>query len=90
MNLPAGRAVVVRIVADPLRAPSPWWRPRNTTSGYLRVEVDGRDVWREPAELFVIDPVEIAAGVNPIGGTSCGPVFTGELHSVFWGRRPRP
>ena len=90
VNLPAGRAVVVRIVADPLRTPSPWWRPRNTTSGYLRVEVDGREVWREPAELFVIDPVEIAAGVNPIGGTSCGPVFTGELHSVFWGRRPRP
>jgi hypothetical protein len=56
----------------------------------LRVEIDDREVWREPAELFVVDPVEVAVGVNPIGGTSCGPAFTGQLHAVAWGRRPRP
>ena len=34
-------------------------------------------------------PVEVAAGVNPIGGTACGPAFTGELLAVTWGQRPR-
>ena len=44
--LPAGRAATVRITTEALRAPSPWWRPRNVTRGDLRVEVDGREVAR--------------------------------------------
>jgi len=90
VNLPAGRPVVLRIIVPSLRAPSPWWRPRHVAQGDLRVEVDGHEVWREPAEFYVVDPVEVAAGVNPIGGTSSGPAFRGEILSVTWGRRPRP
>jgi hypothetical protein len=52
------------------------------------VEVDGREVWRERAEFFVANAAEVAVGVNPIGGTACGPVFTGELRGVTWGQRP--
>ena len=88
--LPAGRPMVVRITTQSLREPSASWQPRHVTRGDLRVEIDDREVWREPAELFVVDPVEVAVGVNPIGGTSCGPAFTGQLHAVAWGRRPRP
>ena len=88
--LPAGHPVVVRITAQSLRSPSAAWRPRHVTRGDLRLEIDDREVWREVVELFVVDPVEVAVGVNPIGGTSCGPTFTGELHSVEWGRRQRP
>jgi len=58
------------------------------TQGELRVELDGREVWRERVELFVANPAEVAAGVNPIGGTACGPTFTGELLAVTWGPRP--
>jgi hypothetical protein len=87
VSLPAGRPVTVRITSDALRAPSPWWRPRNVTHGNLRVELDGREVWREHVELFVVNPAEVAAGVNPIGGTACGPAFTGELLQVAWGPR---
>lgn len=90
ISLPRDRPVGIRILADSLRAPSAWWRPRNVTHGDLRVEVDGREIWRQPTEFFVVDPVEVAVGGNPIGGTACGPVFSGEIHSVTWGRSPRP
>ena len=88
VSLPAGRPVTVRITSDVLRVPSLWWRPRNVTHGELRVELDGREVWRERVELFVASPAEVAVGVNPIGGTACGPTFTGELLAVTWGPRP--
>lgn len=86
--LPPGSPVTVRITSDALRTPSPWWRPRNVTHGELRVEIDGREAWREHVELFVVNPAEVAVGVNPIGGTACGPVFTGALRGLEWGPRP--
>jgi hypothetical protein len=50
--------------------------------GELEVRLDGRSIWRLPTEFFVVSPVEVAVARNAIGGTSCGPEFTGVLQQI--------
>ncbi len=54
-------------------------KPRPERAGTLRVKLNGREVWEQPATFYAADPEEIAVGRNPIGGSHAGPRFTGEL-----------
>jgi hypothetical protein len=77
-----GRPIAIRIAMDSLRAPSKLTAGRSTLPGELEVAVDGRSVWRMPVEVFNVPPEEVVVADNLIGGTSCRPVFTGEVLAV--------
>jgi hypothetical protein len=47
--------------------------------GELRVQLDGETVWAERTMGFRADPEEVALAQNPIGGSNCGPSFTGRV-----------
>ncbi len=69
-------------------APPPVGRPaRQERRGNVRVRVNGAEVWSERVALYATEADAVAIGRNPIGGTSCGPEFTGALLSVE--RMPR-
>jgi hypothetical protein len=55
--------------------------------GDLLVSVNGRVVWQEVREFYPAEAGEIVIGRNPIGGTSSGPTFRGEVLAAE--RRPR-
>lgn len=63
---------------------APWLKPSATggieRSGDLRVKFDDTVVWTQPVVGYFADPEEVAVGVNPIGGSTAGAAFTGELH----------
>ncbi|MBI5689423.1 MAG: hypothetical protein HZC55_04945 [Verrucomicrobia bacterium] len=80
--VPWDRPVELRIALESLRLPLPGRPPRVIVNGLVEVIIEGRRVWRVPAELFAVNPVEVAVGRNPIGGTTCGPEFTGTLHGA--------
>jgi len=82
---PAGLARTVRIIAEPLRAPRPGGRRQLLPPSELRIEWEGREIWREQVDFYAAEPVEVAAAVNPIGGTTCGPAFSGQVHAIHWG-----
>jgi len=50
--------------------------------GRVRLTVNGTVVWDEESWFYPAEAGEIYIGRNPLGGTSCGPVFTGEVLSV--------
>lgn len=52
---------------------------REVRWGAAEVKLDGKSVWRIEGDFYAAEPVELALGRNPIGGTSCGPVFTGDV-----------
>jgi hypothetical protein len=56
--------------------------PSRTTRGLLSVSVNGRQVWQEAREFHRAEAEELAIGRNPIGGTSAGPNFTGDVLSA--------
>ena len=55
--------------------------------GRVSIAVDGKRIWDEEADFFAADASEFAIGWNSIGGSSCGPRFTGDLLSVERVRR---
>ena len=50
--------------------------------GRVRLAVDGEPTWEQGENFFSAEAEEVAIGRNPIGGTSCGPVFTGDVLSA--------
>jgi hypothetical protein len=50
--------------------------------GRLEVRWNGRVVWQLTTELYRVEPLEIAIGRNPIGGTSCVGEFSGRILAV--------
>jgi hypothetical protein len=72
----------VRVVMESLRIPWGFRPNRVVTNGPLEVWLDSRNVWSLPVEFHAVNPVEIAIGRNAIGGTSCGPEFTGSLEAI--------
>jgi len=50
--------------------------------GRVRVAVNGAVVWAETTPLYPAEAGEVYVGRNPVGGTSAGPVFSGELLEV--------
>lgn len=51
--------------------------------GRMIVVLNGQRVWENSSWYFyVVDADEIAIGRNAVGGTSCGPAFTGEILGV--------
>ena len=55
--------------------------------GDLRVVVNGGTVWALKRDFHPAEPPEVAIGRNPIGGTSAGPRFGGDIVSAE--RAPR-
>jgi hypothetical protein len=53
-----------------------------TIRGSLDLSVNGRLVWQEAREFYRADAEEVAIARNPIGGTSAGPKFTGDVLSA--------
>jgi hypothetical protein len=47
--------------------------------GRVQLKLDGSLVWEEEGDFFTVEPEEVFVGRNPIGGTSCGPRFTGDV-----------
>ena len=58
--------------------------------GRLRLDVDGERVWEQAAELFTVPAEEVYLGFNPVGGTSGGPIFLGDILAVERLRRAAP
>jgi len=54
------------------------WRPEQ---GTLAVEVNGRRIWETRVEYYQADG-EVAVGSNPLGFSTCAPVFGGEILSA--------
>jgi hypothetical protein len=52
---------------------------RHARRSRVQVRVDGAPGWEQSAPFYAGEPDEVAVGRNPIGGTSCGPWFTGDL-----------
>ena len=52
---------------------------RDSRWGRLQLKVDDAVVWEVEADFYAAEREEIAVGRNPIGGTSCGPAFTGDV-----------
>lgn len=50
--------------------------------GRVRVAIDGAVVWDESAHVYPAEAGEVHVGRNPIGGTSAGPLFSGEILAV--------
>ena len=48
----------------------------------IRVAVNGREVWTQEARLFAVEARDVFVGRNPLGGTACGPWFTGSMLKV--------
>lgn len=48
----------------------------------VRVRLDGVVVWEETIQLYPAEAGEIHVGRNPLGGTSAGAAFTGEVLEV--------
>lgn len=55
---------------------------RGAHAGPLRVKLDGAVVWEERSDYHVAEHAEVYVGRNPLGGTSCGPAFSGEILAV--------
>ena len=76
------RVQEIRVTMESLRRPWPFGSARPVVNGPLVIALNGRNVWRVDEEFFVVNPIEIAVARNPIGGTSCGPEFSGVVHGV--------
>ncbi len=63
-----------------------WLQPvraaRAEIRGDLRVWMGGALVWEQTTMGYRADPEEIAVGANPIGGSNCGPVFSGAIRTI--------
>jgi hypothetical protein len=47
----------------------------------ITVKLDGRVVLNHPSTAYPAQPDEVAVGTNPIGGSTCDPLFTGRILS---------
>jgi hypothetical protein len=79
VRLEAGRTATVEMALPSLATVPDATQVREVHFDRLEVAVDGAAVWTEPADVYVAEHAEVAVGRNPIGGTSGGPRFTGEL-----------
>lgn len=74
-----GAAHEIRVDTTMLRGPTPGTPRGLARQGAVRIEIDGGLAWAASVPTFAVRPDEIAVGRNPIGGTSCGPRFSGDL-----------
>lgn len=77
----------VEITLPSLAAPVDASLERPVQRGRVTVVVDGGRIWEHTVDLFTAEAEEFWIGRNAIGGTNCGPVFTGEVLSA---ERQRP
>jgi hypothetical protein len=55
----------------------------NDKNGIVHIVVDGVTIWDKVTELYVTHQDDLWVGKNPIGGTTCGEFFTGEITRVL-------
>ncbi|MGH7945348.1 MAG: hypothetical protein ACREF9_10095, partial [Opitutaceae bacterium] len=55
---------------------------RGIIRGRLSLSVNGRPAWQQTREFYPAEPEEVAVGRNPIGGTTSGREFRGEVLSA--------
>jgi len=73
-----GSTVLVQVSMGALYAGNAAGRLRST----VRVRVDGRVVLDAPAQFHPARADEVFVGLNPLGGSTCGERFTGEIIRV--------
>ncbi len=56
----------------------------------VRVTIDGRVALEGRSPCHPSTAPQIRIGVNPIGGSTCGPTFTGEIRALVRSREPAP
>ena len=52
---------------------------RRRMAGTIQVRLNGKTVLDAPYSAYPAQPGQIAVGRNPLGGSSCGPTFGGEI-----------
>ena len=87
VRLDLARPHDIEVSLASLDAPADIALERHVRRGSLGIVVDGTRVWAETAEFFTAEAHEVAIGRNPIGGTSSGLAFTGEILAAE--RKPR-
>lgn len=56
--------------------------PQKAYRGQVIVKLDGKSILQERCNFYEIGEGEISIGKNEVGGTNCGPVFTGEIKDI--------
>lgn len=78
-RLEPGREHQLRVTLGALATVDDATALRGAHAGPLRVAIDGVTVWQEWTDYHLAEHAEVFIGRNPIGGTSCGSVFSGEI-----------
>jgi hypothetical protein len=73
---------------------SPWWKGvsnkvKENAHSVLKVELGQQVVLETPLKAYPARPEEVYIGKNPIGGSTCGPAFTGQMLSADRDGLPR-
>lgn len=79
VRLDFGRPLDLEIRLGSLVAPEAGVPARPERPGRVGVAVNGAWVWDREAWFYAADPQELAIGSNPIGGTTGGPRFSGDV-----------
>jgi hypothetical protein len=84
LELPAIGTLVITSGALLPGAGDPAWggvppAARQRMAGTIQVQFNGKTVIAAPFAAYPAQPGQIAIGRNPIGGSSCGPKFGGEI-----------
>jgi len=85
VEVPAGEPVLVQVSLPALyRSDSALWRAVDAATkaamlSGVRVRVNGRKVLDVPVQAYPATPAEVYVAANPVGGSTCGPRFTGEI-----------
>jgi 4-amino-4-deoxy-L-arabinose transferase-like glycosyltransferase len=80
--LPAGEAFDLGVTMYCLQVVPDATLVGHVPPGRIRLTVNGAVVWDEEAWFYPAEAGEIYLGRNPLGGTSGGPIFTGEILSA--------
>ncbi len=64
-------------ISHPAYVPANGDKP--TSAQELEVSLDGRPIWRVQATLYPGKGEDVFIGANPLGGSSCGEKFAGEI-----------
>ncbi len=83
LRLASGQSHTIDITLTSLAAVADATLVRAVQAGLVRVVVDGQKIWEERAYFFSAEAPELWIGRNGIGGTSCGPEFTGEVRAAL-------
>ena len=82
LRLASGQPQTIEITLASLAAVADATLVRAVQSGEARVSVNGVQIWEDKTYFFSAEAPELWIGRNGIGGTACGPEFTGEVQEA--------